>query len=72
MDPDACVARIADALAAGSLPDAVETAGDLRGWVARGGFPPRVENVQRLRRMAVSMSPAPAAITELLEVLGGA
>jgi hypothetical protein len=41
MDPDACLDRLLDAAVAGEADELLWAAGDLAGWLQRGGVPPR-------------------------------
>lgn len=44
MDPNACLARIKQAVADGDEEEAIEARADLREWVAKGGFEPNDPN----------------------------
>lgn len=40
MDPNACLARMLDAIVSGDKDEAIDAASDLNEWLARGGFEP--------------------------------
>lgn len=52
MDPNATWQRLAEAVSAESWEEAVEAAGDLSEWLARGGFPPRITGKETFDRLA--------------------
>jgi hypothetical protein len=49
MDPDACLLRLSAAFVMGDLNEQRDAADDLREWIARGGFMPRVDETIMLR-----------------------
>ena len=74
MDPNACFARIIDALACTDHEEAFYACGDLIGWLEKGGFPVSIApagNVQ-LAALAPAGNVQLAALKELRRLLKAA